>query len=249
MHEGLLRFTIYNRSTPPPHLLLFSLQRYILTPNTKMISEVKHCPESSSTQPFVYSDTPSTISSLATKESQTTISAPYSKAQAACGSHSGQAGSGCTGQNTPECTAPSGTGNDAGGPSKSPMKRVGESKDGDEGNSKKQKKLLNEPLYTDVHQNIIYELNQQLPGRNGANTGMGKHLNDSCTSQAKISEEISAQGENVGKVRTWDDTNHKPRPNNKVTDDMATNIDCMYQNSEVVMISQYQRISQVKIIC
>ena len=118
------------------------------------------------------------------------------------------------------------------------MKRVGKCRDGDERNPKKHKKLLNKPLCTDVHRYIIYELNQELPGKNGANTSTGKALNDNCTSQAKMREEISAQGEDVRKVRTWDDFNRKTGPIGGIPDDMGTNIDCKYPNPKAVMISQ-----------
>ena len=73
--------------------------------------------------------------------------------------------------------------------------------------------------------------------RKGVNTGMGKDFQGSCTSPAKMRDKIFAHGENVRRVRTWDDFRREVAPNDKILYDMASNIDRAYQNPSAVMTS------------
>jgi len=114
-------------------------------------------------------DIPTLIAGLALRKGYAAISqitsTSYGQNQAG-ENHSAPTSSGGTGQNTPGSTVPSRTGNGGTGPSENPMKRAGESRDGDKGNPNKKKKLFNEQQGSDVHRCIVFELDQKLPERN-----------------------------------------------------------------------------------
>ncbi|KAG0136926.1 hypothetical protein HOY82DRAFT_478216 [Tuber indicum] len=62
--------------------------------------------------------------------------------------------------------------------------------------------------------------------RKGTNTDMGKHMRTaSCAPPVKIRDEVAAHGEDVRKVKSWDDLRRQVAPNGKIQYDMASNID------------------------
>ncbi|PWW73270.1 hypothetical protein C7212DRAFT_365796 [Tuber magnatum] len=62
--------------------------------------------------------------------------------------------------------------------------------------------------------------------RKGTTTDMGKHKQArGCTPPTKIRDEISVHGENIRKVKSWDDLERQVAPNGKIQYDIASGID------------------------